>query len=397
MLPKMLNSQLTRFLPAMGFRAFASKASPKKERLIILGSGWAGFKVIQHIDLKLYEVYMISPRNHWICTPLLASTTVGTLDFRNVTEPIRAVRREAQFYQAQCQSINFEERLVTCRSNFWHSREEFLLRYDKLVIATGAVPNTFNIPGVHEHCFFLKEASDARKIRQRVIDCFEEADQPQLSDKEKQKLLSFVIVGGGPTGVEFAAELHDFAVEDLCRLYPHLQKHFSIKVLEAGPDILGTFSKSLREYAGKRFARDGIEVRRGTPVTHVRDGEMTLKDGSSLDFGLAVWSTGLSPSPLIRSLELPKINGRLATDNFLRVPALKGEVYAIGDCATIEGNDLPATAQVANQKGKYLAKALNQLARGKEPAPFSYRHMGMMTYVGGYRALMDASGEGGGF
>lgn len=358
-------------------------------KVIVLGTGFAAFSFLRRIDMKRHEVAIVSPRNHFLFTPLLPSTTVGTIEFRSIIEPIRqAVDNPAlAYYQAACTNIDPATRLITCEGVF--DKETFLLSYNKLVIAVGAVSKTFNVPGVAEHAMFLKELSHARAIRQRIIECFERASTPMQTETERRRLLHFVVVGGGPTGVEFAAELHDFLQDDLRRWFPALLKDVRITIVDAAKSLLNTFDAKLSEYTMKRFRREKIEVRTEASVKEVREHEVILMDGSVLPCGMVVWSTGIGATPMVQSLPFPKDRGqRLVTDNFFAVDEAHS-IYAIGDCATRSGDALPATAQVALQEGEFLAKHLNRLVRGREPKDFKYRHMGMLAYVGNRRALAD--------
>lgn len=370
-----------------------TKNSPPtaKPILLILGTGFAAFSLLHHIDRKKYDVRVASPRNHFLFSPLLPSTTVGTLEFRSIIEPVRSMQKrlDLKFYQATCTNIDVETKLVTCEGVF--DRETFLISYNILVIAVGAVSKTFNIPGVTEYALFLKELADARAIRQRVIECFERASTPLVGEEERSRLLHFVVVGGGPTGVEFAAELHDFMDDDLSRAFPELMSEVRITLLEASSGILNMFDRKLGEYALKRFARAKIDVRTGSMVKQVHERGVTLADGSDLPAGLVVWSTGIGATPLVKNLTFTKDRAqRLTTDSHFSVDEERS-IFAIGDCATRLGDELPATAQVAQQEGEYLAKLLNARANGKPEKEFKYRHMGMLAYIGDRRALVDTN------
>lgn len=363
-----------------------NSAAPKPN-LTVLGSGFAAFSLIKKLDTRLYDAVVISPRNHFLFTPLLPSTTVGTIEFRSIIEPVRTSRSMIRYYQASCTAIDPRERTVQCSSTIDGST--FPLRYDKLVVAAGAIVNTYGIPGVREHALMLKELSDARRIRQRIIDCLESASIPGISQEERLRLVHFVVVGGGPTGVEFAAEMHDFLVEDLRRGFPDLIGLVKITLLEAADQILNTFDAALSNYAIRHFKRQLIEVRTSSGVVGVDKNRVRLKDGTSVPFGLLVWSTGNGPAPLVSQLPFRKDgSSRIIIDRFLRVPEYP-EIYALGDCATLEEKNLPATAQLAQQEGRYVARSLNALARGKNVEPFRERNFGMLAYIGSNRALAD--------
>ncbi|KAM7500846.1 hypothetical protein LguiA_025260 [Lonicera macranthoides] len=321
----------------------------KKKRVVVVGTGWAGTSFLKNLKNSSYDVQVISPRNYFAFTPLLPSVTCGTVEARSIVEPIRNIVRkknmDIHYWEAECFKIDTVNKKVYCRSNQetnLSGKEEFSVDYDYLVIAMGARANTFNTPGVEENCHFLKEVEDAQRIRRKVIDCFERASLPNLTDEERQKILQFVIVGGGPTGVEFAAELHDFVSEDLVKLYPNVKDLAKITLLEAGDHILNMFDKRITTFAEQKFQRDGIDLKMGSMVVKVSDKEIStkeIKNGeiSSMPYGMIVWSTGIGTRPVIMDFmkQIGQVNRRvLATDEWLRVERCDS-IYALGDCATI--------------------------------------------------------------
>lgn len=359
----------------------------KKQRLVILGSGFASFSTLKSIDTDLYDVVVVSPRNHFLFTPLLPSTTVGTIEFRSIIEPVRTAKENAAFYHAFCTAVDTETKKIHCKNAL--DGNEFILSFDLLVIGVGAMSNTFGIEGVEQYASPLKELADARTIRQRIIENFERASTPGLHFEERKRLLHFVVVGGGPTGVEFAAELHDFLTEDLVDSYPAMIPDVDITLFEAGDQILNMFDAALSEYTVKNFQRQKISVRLQSQVAAVKERELILKDGSHVPYGLLVWSTGNTQTPFVKSLPFEKDRAsRLITDNFFHVKGFN-HIFAFGDCATIEGQSLPATSQVAQQEGYYLARLLNAKAKNKSVHPFQYKHYGMLAYIGSNKALAD--------
>ncbi|XP_076935892.1 external alternative NAD(P)H-ubiquinone oxidoreductase B2, mitochondrial-like [Bidens hawaiensis] len=318
--------------------------APKK-KVVVLGTGWAGTSFLRNLKNPSYDVQVISPRNYFAFTPLLPSVTVGTVEARSVVEPIRNIVKKnnvnVNFCEAECYKIDAQNKKVYCQSTK-NANEEFIVDYDYLVVAMGARVNTFNTPGVEEHCLYLKEVEDAQKIRRKVIDCFEKASLPNVSDDERRRMLQFVVVGGGPTGVEFAAELHDFVSEDLVKLYPTVKDFVKISLLEATNNILNMFDKRITTFAEEKFHRDGIDLKTGSMVVKVSDKEISTKEiktgvVSTMPYGMAVWSTGIATRPVVVDFmkEIGQANRRvLATDEWLRVEGTNN-IYALGDCATI--------------------------------------------------------------
>ncbi|KAJ1267206.1 hypothetical protein BS78_07G038500 [Paspalum vaginatum] len=321
---------------------------PPRKKVVVLGTGWGGTTFLRNLDSRLYDVQVISPRNYFAFTPLLPSVTSGTVEPRSIVEPIRRILEkkggEIKFWEAECFKIDPKNKKIHCRSNIGTNLDgngEFLVDYDYLVVAVGARTNTFNTPGVVENCHFLKEVEDAQKIRRSVMDCFERASLPFLDEEERKKNLHFVVVGGGPTGVEFAASLHDFVTEDLSKLYPSIQHLVKISLIEAADHILTMFDKRITNFAEDKFGRNGIDVKTGFKVVKVAKDAITMQNPAtgdiSVPYGMAVWSTGIGTRPFIVEFmkQIGQANRRvLATDEWLRVRECDG-VYAIGDCATI--------------------------------------------------------------
>merc|ERR1719182_593482 len=390
---------------------FATRPA-KKQRVVILGTGWGAARLAKELDTGSYDLTVVSPRNHMVFTPLLASTTVGTLDFRSVAVSIRSLQpalglEPNHFYTAKAKAVDPEAQTVTCVSD---DGGEFEVQYDKLAIATGAQGSTFNIPGVHEYALPLRDVKDAVSIRDRLIRNIARAQIPGVLESERRRLLNFVIVGGGPTGVEFAGELSNLVKEDLQKMVPQVSCSVRITLIEAR-DILGSFNPDLRLYASRILAKSGVEVVKAQ-VKEVKEKTVVLNDGSEIEHGLLVWSTGVGPTPFITSLPFEKSrDGRLAVNDFLNVslaPEKEGEVgdtavknvFSLGDCSCNSLSPLPTTAQVAEQQGKWLAKHLN--AAGKpaeiedgvpeEEQPFTYTHLGQMSAMTTGSAVTDLGG-----
>ncbi|KDO66916.1 hypothetical protein CISIN_1g010845mg [Citrus sinensis] len=279
---------------------------------------------------------------------------------------------------------------------------KFKISYDKLVIALGAEASTFGIHGVKENATFLREVHHAQEIRRKLLLNLMLSDVPGISEEEKSRLLHCVVVGGGPTGVEFSGELSDFIMRDVRQRYSHVKDYIHVTLIEAN-EILSSFDDRLRHYATTQLSKSGVRLVRGI-VKDVDSQKLILNDGTEVPYGLLVWSTGVGPSTLVKSLDLPKSpGGRIGIDEWLRVPSVQ-DVFAVGDCSGyLESTGktvLPALAQVAERQGKYLFSLLNRIGKaggGRANSakdmelgdPFVYRHLGSMATIGRYKALVD--------
>ncbi|KAL2124294.1 hypothetical protein VTJ04DRAFT_659 [Mycothermus thermophilus] len=463
-----------RTLAPRRFFSITKKDVSHKPRVVILGSGWAGYGFARTLDPAKYERIVISPRSYFVFTPLLASTSVGTLEFRTILEPVRRLPGKIGFYQGWADDIDFDRKVVRVETN---ATEEAASKtvvpgpdekpkpkgdlidipYDKLVIACGAYSQTFGIPGVREHAHFLRDIGDARRIRLRVLSLFEQCAYPRgaghLTNADKAQLLHFAVVGGGPTGIEFAAELHDLIRDDLAPMYPDLMPLVRITVYDVAPKVLPMFDQALAKYAMDTFARHGIEVKTEHHLERIRlaDGPLGLKHGAvkikireygdnEVGAGLVVWSTGLMANPLVaklaarshgarplgpnpltgaptppaRRLVRDPRTGGLVTDPFLRArtttdlesadpkpDGMLDDVFVIGDCAVIESDRaLPKTAQVASQQATYLAKRLNksisnggEVVTAEDDKPFKFRNWGTLTYLGSWKAIHQSKAD----
>ncbi|ERN05266.1 hypothetical protein AMTRI_Chr08g166780 [Amborella trichopoda] len=416
-LPSLLKSRFFCSVPTqnrLGPSGLRPTSPDGKARVVVLGSGWAGCRFMKGLDTDLYDVVCISPRNHMVFTPLLASTCVGTLEFRSVAEPIGRIQPaisnapNSYFFLATCKGIDTDNHVVHCESVTDGSKSQiiepwsFTVPYDKLVIASGAEASTFGIKGVKEHSIFLREVSHAQEIRRKLLLNLMLSDAPGISEAEKSRLLHFVVVGGGPTGVEFSGELSDFIIRDVHERYSHVKENIRVTLIEAN-EILSSFDDRLRQYATRHLTKSGVRLVRGV-VKDVHPQKIILSDGTEVPYGLLVWSTGVGPSSFINSLQFPKSSGgRIGVDEWLRVPSVQ-DVFSIGDCSGfLESTGkpaLPALAQVAERQGKYLASLLNQIGKAggshancaqeiELGSPFVYKHLGSMATVGRYKALVD--------
>ena len=218
------------------------------ERVVVLGSGWGAAALVSALGESYGGgVTVVSPRNYFLFTPMLAGASVGTVEYRSICEPLRSINGAVDYLEATATRIDVERKVVVCEAVVCEgsqcSIDEFEVPYDVVVCATGATTNTFGVPGVREHCLFLKQIADADALRQGLGNCFERANLPTLSDAERRRALSFAVVGAGPTGVEFCGELLDFLESEALAFYPKLVGEASVTLLEATTTVLGGAGK----------------------------------------------------------------------------------------------------------------------------------------------------------
>ncbi|KND00486.1 uncharacterized protein SPPG_04802 [Spizellomyces punctatus DAOM BR117] len=319
-----------------------------KPRLVILGSGWGATSLLKDLEPNGYYTVVISPTNYFLFTPLLPEATTGTVEARSLLESIRYICRtpRAHFCEAEAYDVHLKEKVVEVVGE---DGRHFLVPYDRLVVAVGAQNNTLGVPGVQEHTRFLKTIADARRLRVELMTNFELAALPTTSELERKRLLSFVIAGGGPTGVEYASELYDFLHEDLINYFPDiLEKDVSVTIIQSADHILNTFSMAISAIAEEKLRKHKINVITNARVTEVDSAAITYRKKNVpkgepntfvLPFGICLWSTGIGMRDftrrLVGKLQQQENTRALEVDSRLK---LKGDpnIYAIGDCATIE-------------------------------------------------------------
>lgn len=420
------------------------EADQTKKTLVILGTGWGSVALLKKLDTENYNVVVVSPRNYFLFTPLLPSCTTGTIEHRSIMEPVRAILRHkkaaVRFYEAEATSIDPERKVIKVfdNSEIKGATSATEVPYDMLVIGVGAENATFGIPGVREHSCFLKEIGDAQQIRKKIMDCVETAAFKDQTKEEVDRLMHMVVVGGGPTGVEFAGELQDFFEEDIKKLVPDISPQFKVTLIEALPNVLPSFSKQLIDYTEDTLREEKIDIMTKTMVKNVTEStveaEISRPDGTKelvkIPYGLLVWATGNAVRPIVKDL-MSKIPAQkdsrrgLAVNEYLVVQGTR-DIWAIGDCAVA---GYAPTAQVASQEGNFLARLFNnmaktestetrihelssglnlqqgnaadaaseiealekQLRRIKDVKPFQYSHQGSLAYIGSEKAVADVS------
>ncbi|KAJ2184677.1 NADH:ubiquinone oxidoreductase [Coemansia sp. RSA 518] len=374
-----------------------------KKTLVLLGTGWGTTTILKNLDTHNFNVVVVSPRNYFLFTPLLPSCTVGTTESRSIMEPIRHIvgrrGKDMRFIEAECTDIDVATKQLTLTRSLDPTAHTHI-KYDHLVVGVGGTYNTFGTPGVEQHACFLKEINDASKIRRRLKDAIEKASFGDVAPEERDRLLHVVVVGGGPTGVEFAGEMHDLVTEDLAKWVPSLSRHIKITLVEALPNVLPSFDKRLVKYTEYMFAKNGIQLRTNTRVHSVGDRTLRVSTNgveSDVPYGTIVWAAGIRARQFAHTLraKVPDVQTSargLIIDDYLRVQGTQ-DIWALGDCTVSKNAPL---AQVASQQGKWLARRLNALAHDADAfqkiqthKPFIYASNGSLAYIGSERAIAE--------
>ncbi len=355
--------------------------------MLILGGGFGGLYTALGLEKTLacdpgLRVTLVNRENFSLFTPMLHEVAASDLDMTHVVNPLRKLLKHVHFINGEIVHIELSAKWVTIvHGPAGHVHK---LQYDYLVLALGSDTNFFGLPGLEERALTIKSLRDAMYLRSRLISLLEQADVEDVGDSQS-RLLTVVAAGGGFAGTETVAAVNDFLRESI-RFYPNLS-HNSIRVVLVHPGnvILPELGTKLGEYAQKKLARRGVEIRLGTKVDEVDGNHVLLSDGSSIETRTLIWTAGTSPNLLTSQLPCHLDNGRIVTNGFLELPDWPG-VWALGDCAFIfdrkAGRAYPPTAQHAVRQGKTVAKNVTAAIRGGPKTQFSFSTLGLLAAIG---------------
>lgn len=370
--------------------------SEPRPKVLILGAGFGGLWTARALRRFDADITLLDRNNFHTFLPLLYQVGAAELEPFAIARPVRTITRgqdNLHFLNADALRLDLEKKLVYT-SHGVHA-------YDFLVVALGTVAWDFGTPGARDHAFPLKTLEDGIALRSHVLSRFETALHEPAAEK-RASLLRFVVVGGGPTGVEYAGALSELVRGPLERDYPALAGEASIVLLEAGDRLLTAMSSRLSAYARRRLEKMGVEIRLGARVTAVsEDGVQLLepaREGGSPEHRLGAttvaWTAGVQGPPVIRSWGLPVTpGGRVRVSGTLQVEG-RPEVFIVGDLAQMpEGQDLPMLAQVAMQGGRHTARAIEAVHAGRSPRAFRYRDKGLLAVIGRNSAAARVAGR----
>jgi len=351
----------------------------KRPQVVIVGAGFGGLWAARTIDTSRADITIIDHNNYHTFLPLLYQVSAAELEPEEIAYPIRAILRKVRhsdFILADVKGIDFSKRLV--------ETDGVKIPYDYLILATGSTSFYFGVPGAEENAFSLKTLEEGTILRNHILCNFEQAVHEADSGR-KERLLTFVVVGGGATGVEFAGALAELIYGPLERDYPTLDfGQVRVILLEAADNLLMHMPEKLRRYSLERLSGMGVDIRLGAVVGKIEKSAVHLKDGSIIETDTVVWTAGVRGDPLAERLGLPvSRNGRVKVMPTLQVPEHRN-VYVVGDLAYFEedGEQLPLVAPVAIQQGTVAANNIVRQIGGREPEPFEYKDRGTMVTIG---------------
>jgi NADH dehydrogenase len=353
---------------------------------LVVGGGFAGAYVARLAGKR--GATIVNPDNFMLYTPLLPEAAAGTLEPRHVVVPLRQMCPHAELLLGRAVSRDASARTVVAET----LGGTFEIAYERLVVALGAVPRTFPIPGLAQHGHGFKDVADGIGLRNRLLRSLESA-AARLDPVEAERDLGFVFVGAGYAGVEALAELHDLAQEAVRRSYPTLRGVRQRWVLvDMAPRILADIPRKLGEYTHRYLERRGIEIHVGTSLDSFDDEGAKLTDGTHVPARTLVWSAGVRPSPDLERLGLPlDERGRVVVAPTLQVEGTD-DIWALGDGAAVPNARMPGqldppTCQHALRQARRLAKNL----RG-DPKPYGYRMLGQVATLGRYKGIAELPG-----
>jgi NADH:ubiquinone reductase (H+-translocating) len=356
--------------------------------VVVVGGGFAGLGCVRRLAKEDgVRVTLIDRHNYHQFQPLLYQVATSQLASSDIAFSLRKLFRDHANVDVKLGEVT--ELDPATRTVAPSGGERF--SGDALVVAAGSRPNFFRTPGAEEHALPLYSLDDATRLRSRILEVFEAADRdPALLDRGA---LTFVVVGGGPTGVELAGALADLIAETMTVEYHHLAVTAAqIHLVDLGHTLLGPFSDSAHDYAAKILGRKGVRLHLGVAVTDVGAGHVTLADGTTIATRCVVWGGGIQAPAIAMSGDLPRgRGGRIDVQPDLTVAELDG-VYAIGDIANIAGPDgqpFPQLGSVALQSGTWAAENIMADVGGKPRKPFHYHDKGIMAMIGRGAAIAE--------
>lgn len=336
----------------------------ERPRLLVLGSGFAAFSLLNELAPDLYDVTVVSPRPYFLYTPLLTEVAVGGVRGSSLIERVDSLPSVTHYRKARCIEIEPSRKIVQCRNLTEGVTEE--IPYDTLVIAVGGMNSTCSVPGVEDYGYRLRSVEDAISIHRKVLDIFESIQPDDSNGTSLADALRIVLIGSAAKIFELKGALQRFINSEMSDLYPLLAPHAEVRHLQAMDEPEDLADKRL--FRSRRGSTTQIETE--APVSQIMADRVLMENGEEMLSALTVWGTSIGSTPIIDHVPCAKDeNQRIVTDEYFRISEFES-VYAVGDCVNVSRRNDPRTAHVAMGEGTQLGKNLSRLSSGEEMQPF---------------------------
>jgi NADH:ubiquinone reductase (H+-translocating) len=352
----------------------------KVPHVVIIGAGFGGLQTAQKLAGAPLQVTIIDRHNYHLFQPLLYQVAIAGLVPSQIAYPLRTIFRRhknVDFLMSEVSSIDFNSHYVKANGS--------VIAYDYLILAVGGQTNFFGMSEVEQHGFQLKDVDSAVDTRNHLLHIFEQASRE--ADAEKRRaMLTFVVVGGGPTGVETAGALAELISHVMTKDYPYMDLgEVRVLLLEAAPSVMMTYPDGLRNATRRLLKSKGVEVMENTRLIGYNGRQVMLADETTIDTHTLIWTAGVRSAQITDRLGVPQAAGkRIRVEPTLQLPG-HPEVFIIGDAAYVEdekGQPLPMLATVAQQQARSAARNLKRILKGDRPQPFQYKDPGLLATIG---------------
>ncbi len=352
----------------------------KVPHIVILGAGFGGMESAKRLAKAPVNITLIDKQNYHLFQPLLYQVAIAGLVPSQIAYPLRTIFRNQKnltFQMGEVTGVDFDARYVKMDGS--------VIAYDYLILAVGGQTNFFGLQSVERDAFQLKNIESAIATRNHMLEMFERASREADADK-RRALLTFVVVGGGPTGVETAGALAELILHVLAKDYPQMDlKEVRVLLLEAGPNLMPSYPDGLRKSTYDLLEKKHVEVMANAKLTDYNGERITLSDGEQIPSHTLIWTAGVRAAELVDQLGIQQAaSGRVVTEATLQLPN-HPDVFVIGDAAYFvngNGQPLPMLATVAQQQAKAAVENIRGMLRSKQPQPFHYKDPGLLAAIG---------------
>lgn len=352
----------------------------KIPHVVIIGAGFGGLQAAQKLANAPVQITMIDRHNYHLFQPLLYQIAIAGLVPSQIAYPLRTIFRHQKnidFQMGEVASIDFDSRYVKANGS--------IIGYDYLILAVGGQTNFFGMHSVEDNSFQLKNIDSAVETRNHLLSMLEKASR-EVDPEKRRALLTFVVVGGGPTGVETAGALAELIIHVMTKDYPHMDLNdVRVLLIEAAPSVMMTYPDELRNATRKLLRKKNVEIMENTRLVDYDGHRVTLADGSYIDAQTLIWTAGVRSAEITDRLGIQQAAaGRIRVEPTLQLPG-HPEVFVVGDAAYVEnggGHPLPMLATVAQQQARATVHNLQRILKGQKPEPFHYKDPGLLATIG---------------